>query len=326
MSYQDADNNGIIDASTEIREENNYYPFGLKHKGYNSSIVGRNHKYGFGNKEEQEELGLNWIDITARNYDAAIGRWMNLDPLAEQMRRHSPFNYAFDNPIYFIDPDGMMPTGGWPPGGLDVLYGLEMTKAGANKVREFFGMEPWDVEGDADDRSSADSYEFETDDGEPSGDPDTVTKTDGVVVKKNVSGLDALLLTAKGKRSGKGNGKTNAKDQSKRNAASSFNDGVEQAENVGNAGDAVDILVKQAGTDQNSNEPEKDTTFITRRAGSIQTVLDNPNTVTSHGSVTNVRVTVPKSKVDSVNNASKQSLKKQEDNMKKANEKMLKSN
>ena len=114
----------------EILEEDHYYPYGLKHNGYNTghliltksvdpgpSIVltpvnpflGDTYKYKFGGKEHQDEFGLDLYDFGARNYDPALGRWMNIDPLAEMMRRHSPYNYAFDNPVYFIDPDGMMP-------------------------------------------------------------------------------------------------------------------------------------------------------------------------------------------------------------------------
>ena len=92
-----------------IREEKNYYPFGLSHRGYNNQVTGTHYPYGFGGKEQQAELDLNWLDFSARNYDAALGRWMNIDPLAEDMRRHSPYNYAFNNPINFIDSDGMAP-------------------------------------------------------------------------------------------------------------------------------------------------------------------------------------------------------------------------
>ncbi|MDD3773276.1 MAG: RHS repeat-associated core domain-containing protein, partial [Weeksellaceae bacterium] len=107
-----------------------YYPFGLRHEVY---VTGSKRQHGFGNdggggdiddvelinvlrteyqykyngKEWQDELGLNFYDYGARNYDPAIGRWNSYDPLAEQDRRWSPYRYAYDNPLIFIDPDGM---------------------------------------------------------------------------------------------------------------------------------------------------------------------------------------------------------------------------
>ncbi len=93
----------------EILEENNYYAFGMKHEGYNTVTTATDPalKYKYNGKELQDELGLDWYDYQARNYDPALGRWFNVDPLAETSRRYSPYTYCLDNPIYFIDSDGM---------------------------------------------------------------------------------------------------------------------------------------------------------------------------------------------------------------------------
>ena len=65
---------------------------GLKaKKGGVENRVGRMHDYG------------------ARWYDPVIGRWGQVDPLADAMPQWGTYTYTFDNPIRYIDPDGAIP-------------------------------------------------------------------------------------------------------------------------------------------------------------------------------------------------------------------------
>ena len=88
----------------EITDPNNYYPFGLNHiGGNNNGQLGGYFSYKYNGKEIQE-TGM--YDYGARFYMPDLGRWGVVDPLAEKSTRFTPYNYAVNNPIRFIDPDG----------------------------------------------------------------------------------------------------------------------------------------------------------------------------------------------------------------------------
>jgi len=90
----------------EIVEENNYYPFGMLHKGYNHYVPGIvKNKKGYNGKELQDELGLNMYAMDLRQYDPAIGRWVVHDPIVHNSQ--SPYSAFNGNPIYWADPSGM---------------------------------------------------------------------------------------------------------------------------------------------------------------------------------------------------------------------------
>ena len=95
-------NRVVINQSGTVEETNHYYPFG----GVFAS-TGNTQPYKYNGKELDTKKGLNWYDYGARHYDAALGRFTTNDPLAEKYYSMSPYTYCADNPVKFIDPNGM---------------------------------------------------------------------------------------------------------------------------------------------------------------------------------------------------------------------------
>ncbi|HEY1039501.1 MAG TPA: DUF6443 domain-containing protein [Bacteroidia bacterium] len=116
LAFSDLDNNGSINTSTEVIQQNHYYAFGMRMQGTGVSQVGAEFKYKFSGKEFQDEFNLNEYDFGARNYDPAIARWTSIDPLADLAPNWTPFRYGFNNPITITDPTGMFEEAEFEPG------------------------------------------------------------------------------------------------------------------------------------------------------------------------------------------------------------------
>ena len=88
-------------------QTNTYYPFGMLISELSTPDLNCPNPLKYNAKELQPDFGLDWYDYGARFYDPQVGRWWGVDPLAEKSRRWSPYHYCMNNPIRFIDPDGM---------------------------------------------------------------------------------------------------------------------------------------------------------------------------------------------------------------------------
>jgi len=92
-----------------LAQATDYYPFG---KSFEHVNVAQN-RYLYNGKELQDQaIGgtpFGWYDYGARFYDPELGIFHTVDPLAERFSFQSPFAYAANNPILYIDKNGENP-------------------------------------------------------------------------------------------------------------------------------------------------------------------------------------------------------------------------
>lgn len=88
-----------------IVQMDDYYPFGLTFNSYSreNSVA---QKYKYNGKEEQDELGLGWLDFGRRMYQPELGRFFAADRFADKYRSMTPYHYAANNPTLFVDING----------------------------------------------------------------------------------------------------------------------------------------------------------------------------------------------------------------------------
>jgi RHS repeat-associated protein len=95
----------VVHKKTNVIQYNEYYPFGLQ---ASTSWTRENSSNQFLYNEGSELNNTSgWYDLPFRNYDAALGRFMQADPLAVWDPSTSPFAYGANNPIFFNDPMGL---------------------------------------------------------------------------------------------------------------------------------------------------------------------------------------------------------------------------
>ncbi|WP_425476311.1 hypothetical protein [Paraflavitalea speifideaquila] len=105
------DNLSIQHITGPIIEETHYYPFGLTMAGISSKAIGKlDNKYEYNGKKRSLVMVVVWNGMImgpgCMMRRLAGGMWWI--PYQKKIRRHSPYNYAFNNPMRFIDPDGML--------------------------------------------------------------------------------------------------------------------------------------------------------------------------------------------------------------------------
>ena len=88
-----------------ITQEHHYYPFGMNMTGIERD---GELKYQFnGMVEKEQAFGLELYETPFRSYDAQLGRFWQVEPLADIYCGISLYQFGYNNPVSFNDPSGL---------------------------------------------------------------------------------------------------------------------------------------------------------------------------------------------------------------------------
>jgi RHS repeat-associated protein len=84
-----------------------YYPFGLTFNSYQRENGLANNFVKFQSQEHVDDLALNWDSFKWRNHQPDIGRFFNIDPLAEKYVYNSPYAFSENQVVAHRELEGL---------------------------------------------------------------------------------------------------------------------------------------------------------------------------------------------------------------------------
>lgn len=117
----------VVNASGNIEQINNYYPYGMPYYDKTAMINNNNQPFKYNGKEFDMMHGLYTYDYGARQYNPVVPSWDRMEPLYEKYYDVSPYAYCHNDPVNRVDPDGK-----------DDYYTSNGTYLGSNKAETDF--------------------------------------------------------------------------------------------------------------------------------------------------------------------------------------------
>jgi len=97
----------VTQTKSPVVQQEDFYPFGLKFNSYVRESSVPNTSKLFQGQEHIDDLGLNCDSFKWRNHQPDIGRFFNVDPLAEKYYYNSPYAFSENKVTSHIELEGL---------------------------------------------------------------------------------------------------------------------------------------------------------------------------------------------------------------------------